>query len=153
MYEPYTRQSLPPKAYRELLGSAICVFNSNNSFVIENILKSKDFHATWYELIDKESGQLKPILEERLRNESELGKEIYSLFDDLVDMRNRIVHSFQITMKSGQQILATKIKNSGEQFTITEEYLHDFIKKNEALSLLLHESREQSKDLPPNNVL
>ena len=27
MYEPYTRQSLPDKEYRELLGSAICVFN------------------------------------------------------------------------------------------------------------------------------
>ena len=35
MYENYTRQSLPSKEYRELLGSAICVFNSNNSFIIE----------------------------------------------------------------------------------------------------------------------
>ena len=33
MYENYTRQSLPTKEYRELLGSAICVFNSNNSFI------------------------------------------------------------------------------------------------------------------------
>ena len=38
MYENYTRQSLPSRKYRELLGSAVCVFNSNNSFVIENIL-------------------------------------------------------------------------------------------------------------------
>ena len=38
MYESYTRQSLPTKQYRELLGSAICVFNSNNAFIIENIV-------------------------------------------------------------------------------------------------------------------
>ena len=37
MYEPYTRQSLPSKEYRELLGSALCVFSSNNGFIIENI--------------------------------------------------------------------------------------------------------------------
>ena len=40
MYEEYTRQSLPSKIYRELLGSAMCVFNSNNCFVIENILNT-----------------------------------------------------------------------------------------------------------------
>jgi hypothetical protein len=28
MYEEYTRQPLPPKKYRELLGSALCVFNN-----------------------------------------------------------------------------------------------------------------------------
>lgn len=33
MYEPYTRQSLPSKEYRELLGSALCVFSSNNGFI------------------------------------------------------------------------------------------------------------------------
>ena len=37
MYENYTRQALPPKEYRELLGSAIFVFNSNNAFILENI--------------------------------------------------------------------------------------------------------------------
>ena len=61
MYEKYTRQSLPSKRYRELLGSAMCVFNSNNSFVIENILNNQD-HYSWYDLIDMESGRLfKPI--------------------------------------------------------------------------------------------
>ena len=39
MYEDYTRQSLPSKEYRELLGSALCVFNSKNAFIIENILR------------------------------------------------------------------------------------------------------------------
>lgn len=39
MYENYTRQSLPDADYRALLGSAISVFNSNNAFIIENILR------------------------------------------------------------------------------------------------------------------
>lgn len=39
MYEDYTRQSLPEKYYRELLGTALCVFNSNNAFIIETILR------------------------------------------------------------------------------------------------------------------
>ena len=33
MYEGYSRQALPQKKYRELLGSSLCVFNSNNQFV------------------------------------------------------------------------------------------------------------------------
>jgi hypothetical protein len=46
MYENYTRQALPSKKYRELLGSALCVFNANNAFVIENILRSDDNHSS-----------------------------------------------------------------------------------------------------------
>lgn len=38
MYESYSRQALPRAKYRGLLGSAICVFNSNNDFIVENIL-------------------------------------------------------------------------------------------------------------------
>lgn len=57
MYESYTRQSLPERHYRELLGSALCVFNSNNAFIIENILRVSDSYD-WYSLIDKESGKL-----------------------------------------------------------------------------------------------
>ena len=59
MYESYTRQSLPTKQYRELLGSAICVFNSNNAFIIENILKCDDLDKyDWYHLIDLESREV-----------------------------------------------------------------------------------------------
>ena len=58
MYENYTRQSLPSKEYRELLGTALCVFNSNNEFIIENII-STDTSRNWHDLIDKESGRLK----------------------------------------------------------------------------------------------
>lgn len=37
VYERYTRQSLPTKEYREVLGTALCVFNSSNGFIIENL--------------------------------------------------------------------------------------------------------------------
>lgn len=140
MYERYTRQALPSRKYRELLGSALCVFNSNNAFVIENILKDTSIQTTWYELIDEESGEIKPILQERLKNEGELGEEISALFKEVVNMRNRITHSFQITDDSDNQILATKEKGykGGRQFRITETYLYNFIKVNDNLSAKLH---------------
>lgn len=58
-------------------------------------------------------------------------------------MRNRIVHSFRITNAAGEQVLATKEKVSkgNQQFEITEEYLLDFIAKNEKLSDMLHNFR------------
>lgn len=49
----YSRQSLPSKQYRLLLGTALSVFSSNNGFIIENILNT-DSSYSWYELIDKE---------------------------------------------------------------------------------------------------
>ncbi len=65
------------------------------------------------------------------------------MFLEVVDMRNRIIHGFRITSKSGEQVLATKtrIKDGNIQFEITDEYLMDFIKKNEKLSDLLHQYR------------
>ena len=42
MYETYTKQSLPTKEYRELVGTALCVFCSNNAFMIENIIKTDE---------------------------------------------------------------------------------------------------------------
>ena len=137
MYESYTRQALPSKNYRELLGSALCVFNSNNSFLIENILKNPENNENWYKLLDKTSG--------RLCNKLKFIKEEYrqviaEKFTRIVSMRDRIVHSFQITDSKGNQILATKDKEN-QQYIITEEYLLDFIKKNEELSSLLHKCR------------
>lgn len=142
MYEPYTRQSLPTRHYRELLGSAICVFNSNNAFIIENILRLDDSTSyNWYELIDKTSGSLtndvKKVISEKF------GNNIEFLFDELVTMRNRIVHSYRITNSVGEQVLATKekIKDGNRQFEITESLLLDFISKNEKLSDMLHNVR------------
>ena len=143
MYESYTRQSLPTKKYRELLGSAICVFCSNNAFLIENIVKT-DSDKEWYKLIDEMSGRLKEILSETISANCE-NTEIENLFLDIVDMRNRIIHGFQITSCNGEQLLGTKTrgKKNSTQFEITEEYLLDFIRKNQKLSDLLYAYQEQ----------
>ena len=42
MNESITKQALPSEEYIKLLGIALCVFNSNNAFVIENILNNKE---------------------------------------------------------------------------------------------------------------
>lgn len=142
MYENYSKQALPSKEYRELLGSAICVFNSNNSFVMENVLRTDEDISTWYELIDKESGKLKKFVQQTIT--SSCGDlQIEELFDEIIKMRNRIIHSYQITAKDGEQMLATKelVKDGNTQFIITEEYLLCFIKKNEQLSSFLHSYR------------
>ncbi|TDU08475.1 hypothetical protein DFO78_1139 [Bacillus subtilis] len=139
MYEEYSKQSLPSRKYRELLGSAICVFNSNNAFIIENILnKDEENRFNWHELIDYTSGQLSQPIKETITKFSDT--KITSCFSEVIVMRNRIIHSFQITNVDGKQTLATKYKN-GKQFIITEDYLYNFIKKNEELSNLLHEFR------------
>lgn len=56
-------------------------------------------------------------------------------------MRNRIIHGFRVTSPDGEQVIATKVKRTGEQFIITEKYLIDFIKKNDELSDMLHNYR------------
>ena len=128
-----TRQSLPSERYRVLLGTAISVFSSNNGFIIENVLRIDD-STSWYALIDKTSGAVKNYVEGKLPD------PIVQLFGDLVDMRNRIIHGFRITNTNGEQTIATKEK-SGRQFEITEDYLMDFIRKNDELSSMLHEFR------------
>ena len=138
MYEDYTRQALPSKYYRELLGSAMCVFNSNNAFIIENILKKdKENKYDWYKLIDKTSGQLKSVLEDIFVSQLEIEKDITQLFCKLVDKRNRLIHSFQITDNDGKQRLATKDRNNN-QYIISESMLLDFIKLNDELSNKLY---------------
>lgn len=137
MYEKYSRQALPSKYYRELLGSAICVFNSNNQFIIENILRIDNSNHDWYSLIDKVSGDLSIPIKETITKNSDT--KITSLFSDLIAKRNRIIHSFQVT-DNNQQVLRTKNRKH-EQFNITEEYLLKFIEENEALSDMLHKIR------------
>ena len=139
MYKANTRQALPSKIYLELLGSAICVFNSNNAFVIENILRIDDLNYNWYELIDRTSGELTAPVKETITKNSNKNKKFASLFFDIVSKRNRIIHSFQVTYNN-EQMLCTKNKKN-EQYIITEEYLLDFIKENEVLSSMLHEFR------------
>ena len=138
----YTKQSLPKDDYLLLLGIALSVFSSNMCFIIENIIKT-DIKYDWYELVDKQSGALKSYIEETITKKS--GKsDISKLFLKIVEMRNRIIHGFRITSKSGEQILATKtLKRDGNmQFEITRDYLVDFIKKNDELCDLLYDYRE-----------
>lgn len=140
MYESYSHQALPEKSYRELLGTAICVFNSNNGFIIENILNHDKANSyTWYDLTDKMSGELQPVVKETITRVSKNTK-IAQLFGELIGKRNRIIHSFQITDDKSNQILATK-DNKNNQFHITKDYLLDFIKENDNLSQLLHDFR------------
>lgn len=134
MYEDYSGQSLPSKRYRELIGTAICVFNSNNQFIIENILRIDELNYNWYDLIDKTSGDLEQPVKETITKNS--NTKIAVIFSSIICKRNRIIHSFQVTEKD-EQLLRTKTK-SNEQFTITEAYLIEFIKENEKLSSMLH---------------
>lgn len=144
MYEPYTTLPLPSKEYRALLGSAICVFNLNNQFVINNILRC-GYTKSWYELVDQVSGELLKDVKKTISKNS--NKDIEELFDDLVKMRNRIIHSFQCTYYTTdgpEQILRTKEKNKEhKQFYISESYLYDFIKMNEKLNHMLYKFNEE----------
>ena len=135
-----TRISLPSNRYRTLLGTALCVFSSNNGFVIENILNTDDSYS-WRELTDKESGRLVPHIRNTIAQKS--GPAIAESFEEIVEMRNRIIHGFRCTSRDGEQVLATKERerDGGRQFLITEEYLLCFIEKNNELSELLHAYR------------
>lgn len=92
----------------------MCVFNSNNAFIIENILWTSLCTKSWHELIDLESGGgLKPHIAEAI-SKTAGSTDIADLFEEVVDMRNRIVHSFQITVENGDQMLATKVRRTHE---------------------------------------
>lgn len=134
--------SLPDEEYLRLLGVAMSVFSSNNSFVIENILYDKTCKYDWYELTDKESGYLYNVIKQSIN------EDIANDFKTIVNMRNRIIHGFRITSKSGEQILGTKtkIKDGNIQFEITKDYLEDFIFKNDNLSIKLNLYRNSLKD-------
>jgi len=140
MTNSITRQALPSKNYLELLGTAICVFNSNNAFIIENILRIDSFNYDWNSLIDETSGRLKPPLKKTISKNS--GNKIAVMFDKLVEKRNRIIHSFQVTADNDEQMLRTNVKN-GHQFNITREYLIEFIHDNEMMSTALDHLRSQ----------
>lgn len=141
MNKIYISQALPSKEYLELLGTALCVFNANNAFIIENILHVSD-QDDWYILMDSNYQKLKKKVRQIIANQFGFD-EIANLYDDLVQRRGRIVHSFQITDCKGDQILATKTpkKEGHQQFIIDESYLMDFIKSNDDLSKLLHSFR------------
>lgn len=137
-----TRQALPEDDYLMLLGISICVFNSNNSFVIENILRNDNSNEyDWYKLLDLTSGNLNIAIENTITKNS--NKEIAKLFSEIVEKRNRIIHSFQYTdtQSNNEQKLATKHKKTHDQEKIERDYLINFISLNEDLSSKLHNFR------------
>lgn len=146
MYEDYSPQALPSKRYRELLGSALCVFNSNSAFVIEMILKNDSNNKhTWHKLMNQTAGKLRDAIPNTITKNSD--DVIFEKFRKITDKRDRIVHSFQITDDGtdasddpDKQILATKDKQD-IQYVITEEFLLDFIKENGELSSEIHKFR------------
>lgn len=141
MFDNLTCQSLPEEHYLCLVGAALCVFNSNNAFIIENILHTNNTDYSWYELIDLESGNLRSAIAKTIS--AKAGNDIQALFNEIVRRRNRIVHSFRITDAKGKQRLATKtkVKEGNEQFVIDEGYLEDFIRLNDELSTKLNAYR------------
>ena len=141
MYESYTRQSLPDRVYRELLGTAVCVFNSNTGLIIEIILLL-DSGCSWSRLIDKSAEQLQRDIN---KNIGSINIAICQQYRELTKKRNRILHSYRITSKDNKQLLCTKNRDSGEQFYITSQYLLDFIKENDDFSLKLDAFRKELK--------
>lgn len=146
VHNSYASFILIPPNYRtdtrELLGSALCVFNSNQGFIIENILiLDKSNTNNWDDLTDLDAGRLS----KRIINiiSAQAGEEIELLFSKIVQMRNRIIHSFRITNTAGEQSLATKEHENkgGKQFEITEDYIMNFISMNEKLSDMLYKLR------------
>ena len=93
----------------------------------------------WWKLTDLEAGRLRQTIHNVIS--TRCGDEIETLFVDLIQRRNRIIHSYRITNSSKEQVLATKVKGTGIQFEITEEYLLEFIKQNDILSNRLNNLR------------
>lgn len=136
-----TRISLPKEMYLLLLGTSISVFSSNYSFLIENILRNDmEQSFNWHDLVDE--NRMKKIYKAINDTITPIkGSSIVDIFKEIIVMRNRIIHSFRITSKSGEQILATKDPDNQKQFEISEHYLKVFIQLNNKLSELLHELR------------
>ena len=136
-----SRISLPKEEYLLLLGTSISVFSSNYSFLIENILKNDTQQSfNWHDLVDE--NRMKKIYKAINDTITPIkGSSIVDIFKEIIVMRNRIIHSFRITSKSGEQIIATKDPDSQKQFEISEQYLKDFIQLNNRMSELLYELR------------
>lgn len=99
-----------------------------------------DASQSWRDLIDKESGQLKPTIAATITKV--VGDDIQKKFSDIVVRRNRIIHGFRVTSKAGEQILGTKDRKIQEQFEISEDYLREFIRANDELSQMLERYRQ-----------
>ena len=125
----YSNELLPDKAYLTLLGKALYIFNNSNSYVIEKILHCEPDEYSWSELIDRNSGNLRYPIKQTLSKGTD--NRIINKFEELIDVRNRIAHSYQIKDKAtGKPILAARNHKTGRQSILTTKYLENFIQKN-----------------------
>ena len=136
--------SLPDEEYLTLLGEAVYVFNSNASFLVENLLHSGA--PDWHALVDKTSGRLQEAAKRWLVNEED--ERILELFDELRNDRDRIVHSFPVTYEWRQE-LRTKVKAKDEerlnyQYQIDRDLLCSFTDRNQELSDELYKCRDRN---------
>ncbi|MCL2555527.1 MAG: selenium binding protein [Firmicutes bacterium] len=142
-----TRIPLPENdEYLKLLGVALYMFNYNNSSIIEAILSNDtNGNHNWYDLIDVTSGKMRQPAEKAIiqnANSKELAKQILTMHEELIRMRNRIIHSYPtgVSDEYSSGLLYTKDKEHN-QYVVGKEYLEDFIKKNDEFAELLSKFR------------
>lgn len=122
---------LPDKKYQELLGLALCVFGSNTSFIIENILSTAYWNPVWYSLIDAGGKKVLKSVRNIITGFTG-GDEICELYEEIASRRSRITSSYKVVSDDRQSLCSVDKKNR-EQFVVTEEYLSEFILMNEEL--------------------
>lgn len=81
----------------------MCTLNSSNLFIIENILKIDSKNYNKLDLINKTFKNLLSVIDEIITSVTQNDK-ISIIFNELVNIRNKIVHSFQITDENGNQL-------------------------------------------------
>ena len=136
-----TRQSTTDEDLLYLLGVSQWVFNSNCAFIIEMIDKEHHNNSdeSWNTLLDLTAGTLKDY---KNLVKTILTEDIYDLFYELVEMRNAIIHSLPSGKKvDNYPVSIYRNTKKNLNFDIDKRYLQEFIKKNEKLSLLIHEVR------------
>lgn len=136
-----TRQSTSDDEFLNLLGVCQWVFNSNCGFIIEMI--DKEHHSNsdepWIRLIELTAGNL---LNYKNKIETILGAEIYSLFSELVNDRNYIIHSIPTGKKIDDYVIPIyRNDTKGKYVEISKDFMLNFIKRNEELCTLIHKCR------------
>ena len=81
----------------------MCTLNSSNLFIIENILKIDSKNYNKLDLSNKTFKNLLSVIDEIITSVTQNDK-ISIIFNELVNIRNKIVHSFQITDENGNQL-------------------------------------------------
>lgn len=127
-------QSSTSNEYCQLIGMCVLTFSSNFTLMMENI-SSSNLSKNNCKLIDEFDGNTYTKIPDTF------DKNILNEYKTITDMYYKIIHSFCATTESGKQILVKIDEKTNKQFYITEEYMKDFIKRNEDLSRKLHEIR------------